>query len=376
MRYSPAAGGGSRALMGKGALARGRRYLAPPPAAPPPWPPQPRPHTATRPAGREGRCCACAPAAPRARRRGACWARRHGRAEPCAPGGSARRLAVRRYRPASPPRATGAGASRAARQTACPACRPVGAAALLEGSREQGPAGQRRDVGAAPHHAERAQQRLLLRDQPVPRPALPGAPGGRSRGAGVRAAGPEAAEPRRGGGGGAGAAPEEEGCCRRKAVRGAGERQGTTFPGRREVPAGAWRRKQGGRRAHPAACSLCPQGSRQLQEKSLKISSTLYVGNLSFYTTEEQIQELFSKCGDVKRIVMGLDKIKKTPCGFCFVEYPFWFPATVSPFVVATFSSYLHSKLSCTAVENLKSSDSQVLSTRCFPSNLATSPPP
>ncbi|KAM6124683.1 nuclear cap-binding protein subunit 2 isoform 2-T2 [Phoenicopterus ruber ruber] len=34
-----------------------------------------------------------------------------------------------------------------------------------------------------------------------------------------------------------------------------------------------------------------------------------------------RIQELFSKCGDVKRIVMGLDKIKKTPCGFCFVEY-------------------------------------------------------
>ncbi|XP_030330479.1 nuclear cap-binding protein subunit 2 [Strigops habroptila] len=63
------------------------------------------------------------------------------------------------------------------------------------------------------------------------------------------------------------------------------------------------------------------RGSRQLQEKSLKISSTLYVGNLSFYTTEEQIQELFAKCGDVKRIVMGLDKIKKTPCGFCFVEY-------------------------------------------------------
>uniref|UniRef100_U3J269 Nuclear cap-binding protein subunit 2 n=1 Tax=Anas platyrhynchos platyrhynchos TaxID=8840 RepID=U3J269_ANAPP len=62
-------------------------------------------------------------------------------------------------------------------------------------------------------------------------------------------------------------------------------------------------------------------GSKKLQEKFLKISSTLYVGNLSFYTTEEQIQELFSKCGDVKRIVMGLDKIKKTPCGFCFVEY-------------------------------------------------------
>jgi len=47
----------------------------------------------------------------------------------------------------------------------------------------------------------------------------------------------------------------------------------------------------------------------------------MYVGNLSFYTTEEQIYELFSKCGDVKRVVMGLDKYKKTPCGFCFIEY-------------------------------------------------------
>ncbi|XP_053130267.1 nuclear cap-binding protein subunit 2 [Hemicordylus capensis] len=63
------------------------------------------------------------------------------------------------------------------------------------------------------------------------------------------------------------------------------------------------------------------KGSRYLQEKALKNSCTLYVGNLSFYTTEEQIHELFSKCGDVKRIVMGLDKVKKTPCGFCFVEY-------------------------------------------------------
>ncbi|KAJ7986214.1 hypothetical protein DPEC_G00337640 [Dallia pectoralis] len=25
--------------------------------------------------------------------------------------------------------------------------------------------------------------------------------------------------------------------------------------------------------------------------------------------------------GDVKRIIIGLDKVKKTACGFCFVEY-------------------------------------------------------
>ncbi|MCJ1433686.1 nuclear cap binding complex subunit [Xylographa pallens] len=56
-------------------------------------------------------------------------------------------------------------------------------------------------------------------------------------------------------------------------------------------------------------------------EDPLKDATTLYVGNLSFYTTEEQIHELFSKCGEIKRLVMGLDRFNKTPCGFCFVEY-------------------------------------------------------
>lgn len=41
----------------------------------------------------------------------------------------------------------------------------------------------------------------------------------------------------------------------------------------------------------------------------------------SFYTTEEQVYELFSKVGEIKRLVMGLDRFQKTPCGFCFVEY-------------------------------------------------------
>ncbi|XP_064638986.1 nuclear cap-binding protein subunit 2-like [Lineus longissimus] len=63
------------------------------------------------------------------------------------------------------------------------------------------------------------------------------------------------------------------------------------------------------------------KGSRGEQEHLLTTSTTLYLGNLSFYTTEEQIHELFSRCGDIKRIIMGLDKQKKTPCGFCFLEY-------------------------------------------------------
>lgn len=59
----------------------------------------------------------------------------------------------------------------------------------------------------------------------------------------------------------------------------------------------------------------------QAPDDPLKDAATLYVGNLSFFTTEEQIHELFSKVGEIKRIIMGLDRVKKTPCGFCFVEY-------------------------------------------------------
>ncbi|KAI0064648.1 RNA-binding domain-containing protein [Artomyces pyxidatus] len=66
---------------------------------------------------------------------------------------------------------------------------------------------------------------------------------------------------------------------------------------------------------------------RQKQNELLEKSSTLYIGNLSFYTTEEQIYDVFSKCanpedgGGVKRIIMGLDRHTRTPCGFCFVEF-------------------------------------------------------
>ncbi|XP_032988431.1 LOW QUALITY PROTEIN: nuclear cap-binding protein subunit 2-like [Rhinolophus ferrumequinum] len=62
-------------------------------------------------------------------------------------------------------------------------------------------------------------------------------------------------------------------------------------------------------------------GDNEEPENLLKESCMLYVGNLSFYTTEEQIFELFSRCGEVRNVFMGLDKIKKKACGFCFVEY-------------------------------------------------------
>ncbi|KAI0493137.1 hypothetical protein KFK09_027413 [Dendrobium nobile] len=62
------------------------------------------------------------------------------------------------------------------------------------------------------------------------------------------------------------------------------------------------------------------QGTQEEYEHALQTSITVYIGNLSFYTTEEQVYELFSRAGEIKKIIMGLDKNSKTPCGFCFVR--------------------------------------------------------
>lgn len=52
--------------------------------------------------------------------------------------------------------------------------------------------------------------------------------------------------------------------------------------------------------------------------KKLLISSTLYVGNLAINTNEDSIYELFSRCGNLQEVKMGLNK-KGEPAGFCFV---------------------------------------------------------
>ncbi|KAI3721581.1 hypothetical protein L2E82_32597 [Cichorium intybus] len=62
-------------------------------------------------------------------------------------------------------------------------------------------------------------------------------------------------------------------------------------------------------------------GTQEEYEHALQTSTTVYIGNMSFYTTEEQLYELFSRAGEIKKIVMGLDKNTKTPCGFCFIMY-------------------------------------------------------
>jgi RNA recognition motif-containing protein len=48
----------------------------------------------------------------------------------------------------------------------------------------------------------------------------------------------------------------------------------------------------------------------------------IYVGNLSFATTEEAIRSLFTPYGTVERINMVTDRDTGQPRGFCFVEMP------------------------------------------------------
>ena len=62
---------------------------------------------------------------------------------------------------------------------------------------------------------------------------------------------------------------------------------------------------------------------RQLRHERLQRSTTVYVGGMSFYTTEQQVCSHFKTTGPLRGIVMGLNRFKRTPCGFCFVEFVF-----------------------------------------------------
>ncbi|DBA86211.1 hypothetical protein WJX77_005555 [Trebouxia sp. C0004] len=74
-------------------------------------------------------------------------------------------------------------------------------------------------------------------------------------------------------------------------------------------------------RRFPSSTGAGEQQKRNEFEEALRTSTTVYIGNLAFTTSDFQLYELFSKAGDIKRLIMGLDATKKTPCGFCFVSY-------------------------------------------------------
>lgn len=59
-------------------------------------------------------------------------------------------------------------------------------------------------------------------------------------------------------------------------------------------------------------------------EEYLKLmdeSSTVYINNLDTSIDESRMWELGLLFGDVKRVIMGINRNFLTFCGFCFIEY-------------------------------------------------------
>ncbi|MDE3091373.1 MAG: RNA-binding protein [Chloroflexota bacterium] len=51
------------------------------------------------------------------------------------------------------------------------------------------------------------------------------------------------------------------------------------------------------------------------------MESKLYVGNLSYNISEEQMRQLFSQAGEIKEVSLILDRETRRPKGFGFVEF-------------------------------------------------------
>ena len=57
-----------------------------------------------------------------------------------------------------------------------------------------------------------------------------------------------------------------------------------------------------------------------MQERDGKMENRLYVGNLSYNTTEDDLRDLFQQAGTVVNCQLMLDKFTSRSRGFAFVE--------------------------------------------------------
>lgn len=53
----------------------------------------------------------------------------------------------------------------------------------------------------------------------------------------------------------------------------------------------------------------------------ISMTRSLYIGNLSFYTSENSLLELLGQCGLVKNLIMGTNRNNKKGIGFCLVDF-------------------------------------------------------
>jgi hypothetical protein len=65
--------------------------------------------------------------------------------------------------------------------------------------------------------------------------------------------------------------------------------------------------------------SLSSHGREEAQARVAYSSRCIYVGNLAFVTTDVQLYTLFSQCGSIERVIMGINRHTKQPIGFAYV---------------------------------------------------------
>ena len=61
------------------------------------------------------------------------------------------------------------------------------------------------------------------------------------------------------------------------------------------------------------------RSSRSTEERKVIMSTRLYIGNLSYNTTENQLQDLFAHHGPVTNVDLIMDKFSGRPRGFGFI---------------------------------------------------------
>ena len=68
----------------------------------------------------------------------------------------------------------------------------------------------------------------------------------------------------------------------------------------------------------PKARSEWPGGHQSLEDI---ISTKLFVGNVSYDTTKDELQRLFSEMGEIAEVFLPTDRETGRPRGFAFVEF-------------------------------------------------------
>lgn len=71
----------------------------------------------------------------------------------------------------------------------------------------------------------------------------------------------------------------------------------------------------------PGGRTLGAAPGRDEDKDGCAIASKVFVGNLSFDTTTEELQELFAQAGEIVNVSIPSDRMTGRPRGFAFVEY-------------------------------------------------------